>query len=406
MPVYLYKVRDRQGKVLQGQMEAADGRDLRRKLDDHQYFIIEYSEKKRALTDLNFEIRFGKSAVTLEELSIFSWQLHTMLDAGLTLTSALKILEKQVKNEHLKKTIRGVWTKVEEGNSFSEALRQYPSVFSTLFVHMVNAGEVGGVLDEMLKRLALYYERQAEIRAKLRSAMTYPIVLMVICACVVIFLLVFILPRFAGIFRSMGVSIPVVTQTLLDAGRFLREQWYVLAGMLAGAAVLVKMYIMTPAGRYKLDELKLKIPVFGDLVRKTIAAQFTQMLAILVSGGIPIMTALDVVTDSIGNRAVGKVLREVTVLVGEGKPIAVPLEESGVFPEMVVDMIRVGEESGSLDRMLEKVSHFYEREVNNAIVTFTKLIEPALIVFMTFLIGFIAFAIYMPMTQVMRGMHG
>lgn len=405
MTTYDYKVRDRDGKVLKGSMEASDAKDLRKKLDDNNYFIIEYAEKKSGTGILNQNLFSFSSKVKMEDISAFSWQLYTMLNAGVTLTNTLSIIENQTKNTFLKSVFRSVNQSVEEGLSFSDALREHPNVFSKLYVQMINAGEVGGALDEMLKRMAFYYEDQAKVRSRVRLALIYPTFLISVSLIVVCFLVTYVLPRFKFIFDDMGLMIPWSTRLLLDLSAFLNGNWFVILAAFVGAVFMLKAYLSTYAGKFQFDAIKLNTPIIGDLIRKTTAARFTQTLSILVSGGIPILTSLDVVTEVIDNLIVVKVMKDVSSMVGEGKTISKPLGDSGIFPEMVVNMIRVGEETGALEEMLTKVSEFYNREVDNAIETFTKLIEPCLIVLMTVVIGFIAVSIFLPMADLMQGMH-
>lgn len=405
MPTYVYKVRDKAGEVLQGQMEASDGKDLRRKLDEKGYFIVEYSEKKPKQGILSADIfpMFGK--INLNDISIFSWQLYTMLDAGLTLVNSLKIIVSQTKNKKLRSAISDVWHRVEEGASFSESLRGHPRIFSRLYVQMVHAGEVGGVLDEILRRLAVFFEGQAEIKSRVKSALTYPILLFVVSIGVAAFLVTYVLPKFVIVFEDMGVTVPLPTQILLEISVFIQYYWYIILAVGAGVFILFRGYVETKGGRFKFDQLKLKFPIIGNLVSKTTISRFAHTLSILISGGIPVLTCLDVVTETVGNTVVAKALKDVSSSVSDGKTIAQPLIESKVFPEMVVNMVRVGEETGALDKMLVKIADFYNKEVDNAINTFTKIIEPLLIVFMTVIIGFIAISIFLPMADIMEGLH-
>ncbi len=405
MRTYLYKVRDKSGKVLQGQMEAADGKDLRHKLDGKGYFIVEYTEKKAKTGALSTKLSTIFGRVELVDLSIFSWQLFTMLDAGLPLLNSLKLIANQTRNERLKSTINAVWLRVEEGASFSESLSEHPQVFSRLYVQMVKAGEVGGVLDEMLRRLAVFFERQAEIRARLKTALTYPLLLLCITLAVAIFLVTYVLPKFVIVFEDIGASIPLSTQILFNLSAFVNLYWYVFLLALLGFFVFFEFWISTRKGRFQFDRIKLKMPIIGDLIRKTTVSQFAQTLSILVSGGIPILTSLEVVTDTIGNTAVARILKDISATVSGGQSIAQPLGESKVFPEMVVNMVMVGEETGALDKMLVKIADFYNKEVDAAIKTFTKLLEPLLIVFMAALIGFIAISIFLPMAEIMERLH-
>jgi len=363
MPIFKYKVKDKEGKVLEGKMEASDARTLRKKLDENGYFILEYSEKSSGKDLILNELFSVSKKTSLEDISIFSWQLYTMLNSGLTLTNTLSIIANQTKKQYLKDVFNTVGRRVQEGMSFSEALREHPKVFSRLYVQMVAAGEVGGVLDEMLRRMAVYYEEQAKIRSKVKLAMIYPMFLIIIAVSVVFFLVTFVLPRFKLIFDEMGLVIPWSTRFLLSLSAFLRGNWLMLIVAGLGLYLLAKVYTKTKSGKYRIDTIKLKAPIIGELITKTTAARFAQTLSILVSGGIPILTCLEVVTDVIDNSVVVKVMNKVSAMVGEGKSIAKPLEESKIFPEMVVSMIRVGEETGSLEEMLIKISEFYNREV-------------------------------------------
>lgn len=405
MPFYTYLVRDRAGKIIRGRMFAVDGKELRKKLDENDFFLVEYEEKKSATGLLGKDIFSSSPKIKFRDLSVFCWQLYTMLNAGLTLPNSLKVLIDQQKNENFRNVLTDVGRRIEEGQSFSESLREHPKVFSSFFVQMVNAGEVGGVLDDMLRKLAIFYENQDQIRARIQSAMTYPVLLICVSIGVVTFLVTYILPKLAQVFKDMGVHIPIATSILLELGVLLRENWF---NFLLGFFVLgflYRMYNSTVVGRFKIDQIKLGLPIFGDLLKKTIAARFTQTLSTLLSGGIPILTALDVVAETLGNRAVTKAIKDVSTMVGEGKSIAAPLEESQIFPEMVISMIRAGEETGALDKMLDKVAYFYDREVDQAIQSFTKILEPALIVFMTVVIGFIGVSIFSPLADLMRSLH-
>jgi type IV pilus assembly protein PilC len=328
-----------------------------------------------------------------------------MLDAGLPLVNSLKVIVNQTRNEKLRNVITDVYHRVEEGTSFSESLKEHPEVFSRLYIQMVNAGEVGGVLDEMLRRLAVYYEGQAEIRARIKSALTYPILLLVISLSVVIFLVTYVLPKFIIVFEDIGATIPLPTQILLNLSTFIVNYWYGFLLIAVGCFIGYKIYTSKEIGRFKLDQFKLRLPIIGEFIKKTTISRFAQTLSILLSGGIPILTSLEVVIDTVGNTVVAKALQEVSARVGEGKSIAQPLGENEVFPEMVVNMIRVGEETGAIDKMLDKIADFYNRELDNTIRTFTTLIEPLLIVLMAVLIGFIAISIFLPITDLMQSLH-
>lgn len=405
MPAYAYKVRDKEGKVLNGQMDAADDRDLRRKLSERDYFLIDYARQKSGKEILSQPILLVPTRANATDLSIVSWQLFTLLDAGLTLSNSLTLIINQTKNTAIKTAFAKVYQQVESGSTFANALKENPSVFSKFYVQMVNAGEVGGVLDEMLKRLAVFYERRAEINSKIKSAMIYPLMLLLISFCVIIFLVTFVLPQFSEIFKGLGVALPLPTRILLGLSTTLKTYWYLLAAAVAGIIFFFKIIISTEQGGYQFDLLLLRLPVIGGLINKSVTVQLTQTLATLVSAGIPILTALDVATDTINNRAIARVLKKVSTFVEEGKPIAQPLEESKMFPDMLVNMVRVGEETGSLSKMLEKISEFYFKDVYNAIEIFTKMIEPALMLGMAVIIGFITSSIFLPLATLLQTIH-
>lgn len=402
MPMYSYKVRDKAATIHNGQMEAADERDLRRKLDEMEYFIIDYSRLTSEKVFLFKSISFGLGHASYTDLALISWQLFTLLNAGLTLSNSLTIIINQTKNEVLKTALSRVYSRVEAGSTFSDALKESPKVFSRFYVQMVNAGEVGGVLDEMLKRLAIYYERQAEISSKIKSAMIYPALLLTVSCGVIMFLVMFVLPQFSSIFKEIGVSLPVPTLMLLSFSAMLRTYWLMFIAAAFGIYSLGWVLVNTDQGGYQFDLLKLKLPVVGGLINKSVTVQFTQTLSTLVSAGIPILSALDVVTDTIGNKAIIKVLKKVSSFVEQGKPIAQPLDESRMFPDMLINMIRVGEETGSLSNMLDKIGEFYYKDVNNAVEYFTKMIEPTLMVIMAGIIGFITTSIFLPLSSLLQ----
>ncbi len=403
MPTYTYTVRDTQGKLIRGEMDAASGKDLRQKLDEKNYFIIDYAEKvaKKGIIDL--PLLSGKRA-KLTDISAFSWQLYTMLNAGLPLVNSLRTLSTQMEDAKWRSVVQTVLRRVEEGASFSEALREHPQFFSKLYIQMVAAGEVGGVLDEMIRRLAQYLEKQAEVQSNIRSALSYPIILLLACIGVAVFLVTFVLPRFMLVFEDLGTPVPGPTKFLLSVSTFIRTQWFLIIIVVFGIALLYKMTARTLMGRMMIDRYKLKIPVLGAVITKAIVSQFAHTLSILVSSGITILVALEVAMETIDNTVVIRMLKEVAGRVKEGRSIAQPLEDSKLFPQMVVNMINVGEETGALDKMLAKVADYYTREVDAIIRNFTKIIEPVLIVFMTVIVGFIAVSIFMPLTDIMQSM--
>jgi len=404
MPIYKYKVRDTSGKLVYGQMEAVDNKSLRKKLDDKNYFLIEYEEKTTRKDRLQHFAPFLRKT-KLTDISIFSWQLNTMLDAGMPLINCLKIIKSQTKDKKFCSTINDIIKRIEEGSTFSEALKMHQGVFSKIYVQMINAGEVGGVLDEMVRRLAVYHEKQTEVRSNIKSALSYPIILFILSISVAIFLVVYVLPKFVFILQDIGANIPFTTQIMLNLSLSVINYWYIILAIIFFIAILYKFYTRTYSGRFTMDKIKLKIPVIGELIKKNLVVRFSNTLSILLSSGIPLLVSLEVVMDTIGNLVFINKLREVSNRVRDGKSIADPLENTNLFPNMVVNMIRVGEETGELDKLLAKISDFYTRDVNSIVNAFTKVIEPLLIVMMTIIIGFIAISIFLPLTDIMHSLH-
>ncbi len=399
MPDFAYRVRDRQGKVMAGVITADDAHSLRRELDGQGYFIVSFSEtKSQAASTLRGFLPFGK--VSQRDLAVFCWQLFTMLNAGLPLLRSLKLLERQTKSEKLRRIITEVHDRVEEGNSFSDSLRRHPEAFSDLFVQMVSVGETSGVLDEMVGRLAKYLDRQVERRSQLISALSYPILLATACIGVVGFLLAFVFPRLLVVFEDIGASLPLVTKMMIHLSGFVRG--YGLIGLIVAIAAVMglRVWSMTEKGRLSVDRVKLNLPLFGDLISKMAMSRFAQTFSIMITGGVPILTSLNVVKDTISNAVISKIIGNATENVAEGETLAKPLGEGKFIPEMVVNMVAVGEETGTLGDMLVKVSEFYDREVDNSIKTVTKMVEPLLLIFMALIVGLMAASIFLPIADI------
>lgn len=400
MPVYRYKARDQAGKIVEGTLSASNPKELRHKLDRMDYLVIDFS-KKRGWVHFKLSL-FSKPVVGFKDLSIFCWQLYTMLNAGVEILRSLDIIASQTRNKAFKKVIEAAGRDVEEGVSFANALNKHPRIFPALIVRMVNAGEVGGVLDQILKRLAAFYEGQAEMRSQIRAALTYPLLLLTASTGVSIFLISYVLPKFAVIFEGFGTSLPLPTTIMLGLGGIFRQYFLIVFGVIAGLLAALSLYIKTKIGRLQYDTLKLKMPIFGNLLSKIIISRFAKVMAMLVQGGIPILTALDVLKGIMGNVRLSNAIARVSSAVEKGQPVSQPLQATGLFPEMVTNMIKVGEETGSLDNMLSKVTDFYDREVEDAVRAFTRLIEPVMLIFMTVLVGFIAISLFLPLTDITR----
>lgn len=403
MPSFRYKARDKEGKIIEGVLIASDARELRRKLDSKDYLVIDFSEIKESIF-LKLPLLFRRE-VGSKDLSIFCWQVYTMLNAGLELAKGLALITSQTRKKNFRGVIDEVRRDVEEGNSFANSLNKHPQVFPALLVQMVNAGEVGGVLDQIFKRLATFYETQAEMRSRIKSALTYPVLLLVVSLGVSIFLISFVLPKFAVIFEGLGTTLPLPTAIMLGLGVWFKRYFLITLGVMAGLIVALSFYLKTETGRFQYDRLKLKLPVIGALITKVTISRFTKIMSMLVQGGIPILTTFDVLRGTMGNVCLARAIEWVSSNVEKGQPISLPLKSTGLFPEMVTNMIKVGEETGSLEDMLSKITDFYDREVDEAIKSFTKLIEPVLLIFMTLLVGFIAVSLFLPLTDITQQIH-
>jgi len=341
--------------------------------------------------------------VGLRELTVFARQFATMVNAGLSMVRTLSILEQQTESQKLRQIIGEVRKEVEEGMTLSDSFGKHPETFNTLMVNMVRAGEVGGVLDDVLNRVATFFEKDLSLRQKVRAAITYPAAIFIFALGVIFFLVFFILPQFIGFFKGMDLVLPLPTRFLIFSTELLTGYWYVFLGFFLLGMYGFRMYVNTPAGRFRFDQFKLRVLVFGPLVRKVIISRFTRTLGTLISSGVPIMQALEVVAKAVENKVVSQAIENVRSSIREGESIAIPMQSSGLFPPMVVQMTAVGEETGSLDSMLQKVADFYDAEVETTLAQLTSILEPLLIMFLGFVVGFIVLSFYMPLYQLITG---
>jgi type IV pilus assembly protein PilC len=369
------------------------------------------AEKKKGLKK-EFHIG-GPRKASPSDITLFTRQLATLLDAGLPLVRGLRILQQQQpEGTQLRVVLRDVVTAVEGGKTFSDALSKYPNVFDNLFVNMVRAGEAGGVLETVLNRLAEFSEKAQKLRRKVKSAMTYPIVVLSIALLVVVFLLTFVIPRFKAMFEDQDRELPLITQSLISVADWLvafvsfRSPVMTLTviAVVIGIYMLWRLFKKSAAGKYSLDAFKINAPIFGTLVRKVIVTRFTRTLGTLISSGVPILQALDIVQDAVGNAVVAKAIGNVHTSIKEGESVAAPLRESGIFDGMVIGMIDVGEETGTLAEMMLRVSDTYDDEVDTAVEGLTSLLEPLLIVFLAVIVGTIVVAMFLPLLSLMKGM--
>ncbi len=399
MATYAYVGRTRQGSVKKGELIAKTRDEAMELLRKQSISVSTLSEKAADKTDWkNINISFG-GGVTDKDIVVFTRQFSTMISAGLPLIQCLEILSTQSENVEFQKTIATVKVDVEGGATFADALKKHPKVFDELYSNMVHAGEVGGLLDTILGRLAKHIEKAVKLKAKIKSAMIYPIAIMGVAVIVISVLMIFVIPIFAQMFLEMSggkVGLPGPTQLVIDISDFLRSNiLYIIAGVVA-MGYGIKRYYASEKGRIVMDRLFLKVPVMGDLIRKSSVAKFTRTLGTLITSGVPILDGLAITAKTSGNKIVEQTILQARQSISEGKTVAEPLSKGNVFPKMVTHMIAVGETTGALDAMLGKIADFYEDEVDTAVDALTSLLEPMMMVFLGTIIGFIVIAMYLP----------
>jgi type IV pilus assembly protein PilC len=396
---YQYKVRDRAGNLVSGELIGDSEGLVMTKLREMGMTPIEV---KKAKAGLKMEINLRPGHVKLKDLAVFSRQFATMVNSGLPILRALSILSDQTANKELQKVLVQVRLDVEQGASLSGALERHPKAFSDLYVAMVKAGETGGVLDNVLLRLADNIEKEVELRRKIKSAMTYPVVVVALVMLILSAMLLFVVPQFESIYAQLGGKLPLPTRLLLSVSNALRSYWYVFLVLIIGTAFAFRRYKKTDRGRAQVDAVKLKVPVFGGLFHKTALARFSGTLGMLLRSGVPILQALDIVADTVNNKVISKAVGDVQGAVREGESMARPLSRHAVFPPMVVQMLAVGEETGAVDTMLDKVADFYNSEVSASVDALTSLIEPLMIAIIGGAVGAAVIALYMPMFNIIK----
>jgi len=401
MPKFNFVVRDASGKTITGQLAMDSKEQLITRLKDQGYFISKISELKEDSFYSRIDVAFQRlTPIKIKDISIFARLLSTMINAGLPILRSLKIIEKQTENLRLVEVIQSVRDQVEEGHPLSLAMSKHPRVFGALIIAMTKSGEESGSLDIVLDRISHDLEREIEIRSRVSAGVRYPVIIMGAALVIVSIVLIFVVPAFQEIFESMDATLPLMTQILVNISEVIRHSaWAVIvAGFIISAAY--KFLIRIPSVEKFSDSIKLRLPVFGMLLRKIALARFARTLAILLRSGVPILRALSVVEQTVGNAVIANAVVASKESIREGERISPPLEETGEFPPMVIDMIAVGEETGALDTMLEKISEFYDQEVDYTIDAFTTLIEPVLIMFLGTVIGFVVVALYMPLFSI------
>ncbi len=399
---YKYRVRDRAGKVVSGQLEADSERAVATRLREMGYVPVNIEAEEASTLQREIKIPGLGEKVGLKDLAIFSRQFSTMINSGLSLLRALTILEQQTESKKLGEVVGEVRDEVEAGRALSEALSDHEKVFPRLYISMVRAGETAGTLDTVLIRIADTLEKEVALRQKVKSAMTYPVIVFMMAIVLTGVMLVFIVPTFAGMFESLGGTLPLPTQILMMAADFVSSLWGLVTFIILPALVVygMKQLRASEQGRYQLDRLKLKAPVFGPLFQKIALSRFSRNLSTLMRAGVPILQALEITADTVNNGPISFAVREVQDSVRTGESMAEPLATHAVFPPMVVQMIAVGEETGAIDTMLEKIADFYDREVESTTESLTALMEPVMIAVLGGIVGSMVIALYMPIFQI------
>lgn len=410
MPVFVYKGRDTASKTVSGSVEAANPAQARTLLREKGYFVTALKEQSskgtggaaRAAAPSGRETAFSanftlfKKKVKLDDLVIFSRQFATLVRAGLSLTSILSTVREQTTNEYLQEVLQRVQRDIEGGETLSDAFAKHPSVFSKLFISLVRAGELGGVLDQVMEEIANYYERDHDLRQKIKSAFTYPTVVLVLAFFVVVFLLSYVVPVFAQVYSQLRAELPLPTRMLVSVSKTVQKWWWLIIGMFFGSIAFYRYYKETPKGRPVVDRIKLQMPLFANLNLKSSLARFSRTFALLLGSGVTIIQAIEMVSEVAINSVISSRISSMRVPIQEGETLSTQFRKSAVFPPMLVQMVSVGEETGNLENMLMIAADFYDREVDYIVRRLTMLIEPLLTVFLGVVVGFIAISLYLP----------
>jgi type IV pilus assembly protein PilC len=396
LPVWKWEAKTRSGEVRAGEMEAVDEAAVRGRLSQ---MGLEVTKAKKKPREIHLKIP-GTGGVTNKDILVFTRQFSVMIDAGLPLVQGLDIISSQADNPEFRRVLTDVKARVEAGSTFADALANHPKAFDELFIQLVRAGEVGGILDTILQRLGAYIEKNEKLKRRVKGAMVYPTIVLVVAVGVTVVLLMFVTPTFEKMFKDFGGAMPAPTQILIDLSHGLQRWWPLIFGIPVGLYAALKAWQRTASGRRLWDTFVLQVPVIGGLVRKIAVARFTRTLGTMLSSGVPILDALEIVAKSAGNRVVEEGVLNVRARIAEGKNIAGPLADTKVFPPMVVQMIGVGEATGAMDQMLAKIADFYDDEVDVAVAALTSMIEPLMMVFLGGVVGGFLIAMYLPIFNI------
>jgi type IV pilus assembly protein PilC len=393
MPIFKYSGKGKDGLVRKGEIDAVNQETASATLRRQGLTVTEIKAKPK---DIELNIPGFKQGVGDKDIITFTRQFATMIDAGLPLVQCLEILGSQTENKTFGQAITKVRLDVEQGSTFADALRKHPKVWTELYVNMVAAGEAGGILDTILNRLAAYIEKAMALKKKVKGAMVYPSVIVVVAIAVVALMMLVVIPSFAKMFTEFGGELPAPTKIVMAASNFFVKWWWLIGLCMVVPVVAIRQFYRTPRGQEVIDDILLRMPVVGILIRKVAVAKFTRTLSTLITSGIPILEGMEIVAKTAGNKVIEKAIFKTKTGISEGKTIAEPLKATNVFPPMVVQMIGVGEASGALDTMLGKIADFYDEEVDAAVGALTSMLEPMLMVFLGVVLGFIVVAMYLP----------
>ncbi len=405
MPRFSYSAIDPSGRTINGVIEAETEQLALKKLHDQQFHITNVQKAKGRAAGGKGRSFLKPTKPKLKNVVIFSRQFATMVDAGIPILRCLEILATQTKDPVLREAASDVSIDVKGGLTLNESMTKHPNVFNKLYVNMIRAAELGGILDTILERLAAFLEYELEVRSKIKSAMMYPVLVLIFSVIMLFALFTFVLPKFKEIFDGMNVEIPPVTNFLFNIGLFFQSYWWVLFAVAAGVFIAYKIWSKTEKGGYQLDFLKLRIPVVGELVLKMSIARFSRTFGTLISSGVPMLRSLEIVGETSGNRVLVNAIDAARNSIREGQRLSQPLSTSGLFPSMVTHMIDIGEESGRLSEMLVKIGDFYDREVEATVKGLTSMIEPMLIIFMGVVVGFIAISVMTPIFKLVNSIN-
>ncbi|HET7450461.1 MAG TPA: type II secretion system F family protein [Gaiellaceae bacterium] len=397
MASFTYTARAANGELKTATMDAASRDDVIAQLRRQRMQVVKVDENKAQ--------KKASGKIKMRDIVIFTRQFSTMINAGLPLVQALDILAKQSENKVLQEVTRAVVFDVESGHTVADALGKHPKAFNDLYVNMVAAGEAGGILDTILMRLATFMEKNDALVRKVKGAMIYPGVIMSVAGIAITVLLIFVIPVFENMFGSVGIALPLPTRVVIGMSRFLKGYWWLIGGVGMGSSVMLKKYYATSSGQLQIDKLMLKLPILGDVLRKSAVSRFTRTLGTLISSGVSILDGLEITAKTAGNRVISDAIMASRASIAGGDTISAPLQKSAVFPPMVISMIAVGEQTGGLDEMLSKIADFYDEEVDAAVSNLLSMLEPVMIVFLGVVVGGMVVAMYLPIFDMINAVQ-